>query len=103
MVPVDAGIWEVDCDDASTITTEANWRSAVGNNVDHRLSGASGDLYATPRLDISTVNTTSTLIWNIVGLSPTVDNFDLAGNYVKLLVRANVCQLRAPAAGIAGI
>ena len=92
VVPVTAGIWEIDCDDATSATTEAAYQAFIGENADFVLAGASGATYATPRLDISTHATTGSLVWRIVGVSPTAMNQDFSGNYVKLLVRANLAQ-----------
>jgi hypothetical protein len=92
---VNQAIWEIDCDDAVTATTEAAYQLTGGANADHRLHGAAGaaaESGAKPRLDISTVNTTNTLIWRIIGISPTQNNRDYSGNYVKLLVVANLAQ-----------
>lgn len=92
VVPITAGIWEIDCDDATTATTEAAYQALIGQNANFTLAGASGAAYATPRLDISTAATTATLTMRIVGISLTVMNQDFSGNYVKLLVRANLAQ-----------
>ena len=101
VVPVDAGIWEIDAGDNTTSTTESGYQAFIGENADHNLYGASGDLRSKPRLKISTHATTSTLVWNIVGISKTAHNQDFTGQYVKLLVRANVIQLKT--AGLAGV
>jgi hypothetical protein len=102
VVPVQAGIWEVDCDDTSIGTTEASYVAAAGLNVDHILCGASGETRAKPRLDASSAAAaTATLIWQILGISKTQHNTDFSGSYVKLLVRCNNPQF-APA-GVAGI
>lgn len=95
--PADQGIWEIDCDEATTATTIAAYRLLIGENADHILTGAVGASYATPRLDISTHATTNTLQWRIWDISPTMNNIDASGNYFKLLVRANVSSV--PAAG----
>lgn len=103
-LPVESAIWEVDCDDAVTATTEAAYQLTGGANADHRNAGAAGaavETGAKPRLDISTVNTTNTLIWRILGISPTQNNRDYSGNFVKLLVQPNVWQ--APEVNATGI
>lgn len=101
VVPFDAGIWEIDCDDASTATTLAAYQAFIGENANYRFDTTSGNTRAYPRLDISTHADTSTLVCNIVGISPTLNNQDFSGNYVKLLVRANVVQLKS--AGVTGV
>lgn len=90
VVPADAGIWEIECDDASTATTEAAYQAFIGENADHTLAGASGT-NLNPRLDIST-HGTATAQWRIVGISPTAENRDFSGLYVKLLVKVNEGQ-----------
>lgn len=90
VVPADAGIWEIDCDDATTATTEAAYQAFIGENCDHTLAGASGTKL-NPRLDIS-AHGTATQQWRIVGISPTVNNRDFSGLYVKLLVKVNEGQ-----------
>ncbi len=87
VIPAEAGIWEVDVDDAVTATTEAAYQAFVNANCDHSLAGASGT-FVNPRLDISQVVTT-TAQWRIVGVSPSADNRDFSGANVKLLVRVN--------------
>lgn len=93
VVPLTAGVWEVDCDDAVTATTLAAYQDLIGNNVDYRLTQVAADTRPTPRLDISGVNTTNTLAMRIVGISKTVHNQDFSGNFVKLLVRPNESQV----------
>ena len=90
LIPIESCIWEVDCDDKVTATTEATYRALINDNVDPILCGASGASYASPRLDISSATTTNTLKYRIVGISPTRENRDFAGSYVKMLVEANV-------------
>ncbi len=101
VVPVEAGVWEVDCDDAATATTLAAYQAFIGEHCDHVHSIVATNTRPYPRLDISGHATTSTLMWNIVGISPTMDNQDFSGNYVKLLVFPNVIQLKT--AGLTGI
>jgi hypothetical protein len=86
-IPAEAGIWEIDCDDAVTATTEAAYQAFINNNCDHTLAGASGTSL-NPRLDISQQGT-ATAQWRIEGVSPTLMNRDFSGNYVKLLVSVN--------------
>lgn len=90
--PVQSALWEIDCDDATTATTEAAYQALLGGNANMVLAGASGESYANPRLDISTVNTTNTLVWRIDMISPTRNNVDFSGNYVKLIVKPNIWQ-----------
>lgn len=93
VIPFNWGIWEIDCDDNVSYTTQATYDATRGGNANYRLSGVvSVDTYAKPRLDISTVNTTNTLVLRLMGLSPTFENRDLTGNYVKMLVTANLSQ-----------
>lgn len=91
VAPFLAGVWEIDTDDTSaSYDTEAEFHAFVGENADYKLWGASGELFANPRLDISTHATTSTLVLRIVDVSKTVENADYAGNYVKMHVEANL-------------
>lgn len=91
VVPAEAGYWEIDCDDAATATTLAAYQAFQGENCDHILCGASGETSAKPRLDISG-HGTATAQWRIIRVSPTAENQDFSGNYVKLIVRVNECQ-----------
>lgn len=101
VVPVDAGYWEIDCDEASTATTEAAYQAFIGEYADHTHDTTSTNTRPTPRLDISSHATTSTLLWRIVGISKTLDNQDFSGNYVKLIVYPNVIQNKT--AGLTGV
>lgn len=102
VVPLDlTQLWEIDCDDAVTATTLAAYQALLHSNANHRLSGATNGGRAIPRLDISTTNTTSTLVWRIEAISPTLENADYSGNYVKLLVKPNV--IVGQSAGVAGL
>lgn len=94
-------LWEIDCDDATTATTEAAYQAFIGEHTNTRCDTTATNTRAFPRLDISAHNTTSTLVWNIRGISPTVNNQDFSGNYVKLLVSPNVIQLVT--AGMTGV
>jgi hypothetical protein len=87
VIPAEAGIWEVDVDDAVTATTEAAYQAFIGENCDHTLAGAL-TTFANPRLDIAQ-HVTTTAQWRIVGVSPSADNRDFSGANVKLLVRVN--------------
>jgi hypothetical protein len=99
VIPAEAGLWEIDCNDASTATTEAAYQAFIGENCDHTLAGASGTI-VNPRLDISE-HVTTTAQWRIEGISPSQENRDFSGNYVKLLVRVNEGQ--APVFTASGI
>jgi hypothetical protein len=102
VVPVQTAIWEIDTDDtAAAYDTEAEIQAFAGENADCKLWGASGETSAKPRLDISTHAVTSTLVWRILGISPTLNNQDFTGNYVKMLVKANVVQ--GITVGLAGV
>lgn len=81
--------FEVDCDDSSTATTEAAYTALIGENADH-VNTTGREPMLNPLLDISTHATTSTLLWRILDISPTLDNQDFSGNYVKLIVTPNV-------------
>lgn len=93
VIPASAGFWEIDCDDATTATTEAAYQLLVGENCPHILTGASGQTRAYPKLDISAHATTDSLAWRIVGISKTRDNKDFSGANVKLIVQANFATL----------
>lgn len=90
IVPVAGEVFEIDCDDNVTATTEATFNSYIGENCDITLNAVAGSTYANPRLDISTHNTTATLDWRIVDIARFPNDF--TGNYVKLLVTANTVQ-----------
>jgi hypothetical protein len=89
VAPVKGRIFEIDCDDAVTATTQAAFQAHRGANCDI-AHGAVLNTGAFPRADISTVNTTNTLQLNIVDISPIGDNQFYDGNYVKLLVQFNL-------------
>lgn len=94
-------IWEIDVDDIVTATTEATYRALIGMNANHVCTGDvtdTGKPLARPRLDISTIATTATLFWRVVGVSPTSENRYFDGANVKLLVEANVSQTPGMAA-----
>jgi len=95
-VPFDAGVWEIDCDDAATATTKAAYQLLVNLNAPYRLNGGIGGVAsdrAYPMLDISAAATTNTFTLRIMAISKTVKNQDFSGNYVKLAVRANLAEL----------
>jgi hypothetical protein len=49
-------------------------------------------------LDASTLATTSTLVFRVLGIAPAIDN--AAGDVAKVIVAINVHQLKAGAAGV---
>lgn len=87
-------VFEVDCYDNTTATTEAAYQAFIGENASMINSGAASTTppWARPKLDIATHATTATLCFTIVGISPTMDNVDFSGANVKLLVTANIAQ-----------
>lgn len=89
--PAAGHVWEIDCDDAVTFTTEAGYYSAIGKNADHRLTTGS-EPKTNCLLDISTVGT-ATAQWRILDISKTVANQDFTGAYVKMLVTCNETQI----------
>ncbi len=91
VVPVAGHVFEIDCDDNTTATTEATYRSYIGENADITINQVSGSTLASPLLDISTHATTNTLVWRIVDLA-LGGNLDFAGTRVKLLVTCNLVQ-----------
>lgn len=90
--PVAGVLFECDCDDKTSITTEANYIAAIGENVDASFNGVAGSTLANPRLDISTHAVTNTLVWRVVDLAPNPKNQDYAGSFVKLIVTCNLVQ-----------
>lgn len=93
LVPATAGIWEIDVDEATTFTTYAGYIDAIGENCEHVCPGSAtvdpAGRVANPMLDISDNATTAAHGWRIVGISPTKENRDFSGAYVKLLVKVN--------------
>lgn len=89
-VPAQTAVWAIQVDDITTFTTEAAYQAAIGENVSHILTGASGELRAKPKLDISTHATTNTLVWKIIGISQTAQNQDYSGANVELYVICNL-------------
>lgn len=87
-------VFEVDVDDATTATTEAAYQAFIGENVSMINTGIADAVprRVAPKIDISSHNTTATLCFTIVGISPTLDNVDFSGANVKLLVTANIAQ-----------
>lgn len=92
IVPVQSAIFEIDADDKTTATTESAYNAFIGENVDLINVGDTTNQTVNPQADISTHNTTNTLTWRIVDISPRMRFFDFTGLYVKLLVTANISQ-----------
>lgn len=94
--PIESCVWEVDCDDAVTATTIAAYRLLIGLNVSMINTGptvgTNPRLEIRPKLDISTADTTNTLIFRIVGISESQHNIDASGANFKLLVVSNLSQ-----------
>lgn len=87
-------MFEIDCDDATTATTEQAYLALVGENCDHILPTDVTDTSnpkADPFLDIST-HATATFGWRIMGISKRMENKDFSGLNVKLIVTANELQ-----------
>lgn len=89
VVPVANQVFEADCDDNVTATTLAGYQAFYGENVELSINAVAPR--ANPRVDISLHATTNTLMWRILEVAPRV-NQDFTGNYVKLLVTANIAQ-----------
>lgn len=90
--PASRCYFEVCCDDKATATTYAAYLALVGENANHTFDTTDGGDCKT-LLDISTHNTTATLLWRIVGVNkdhPENENFDEL--YVKVEVVANALQ-----------
>lgn len=83
--------WEIDCDDATTATTEALYLALIGENCDHIFLTGS-EPKSNCMLDISGHATTAAQ-WQILGISPSLANQDFSGLYVKLLVTINEGQI----------
>lgn len=87
-VPAEAAVWRIQVNDNTTATTLAAYQLLVGINCSHIHTAASGGLALTPKLNISTVATTATLDWRIVGIpDPTIQDF--SGANVELEVICN--------------
>jgi len=99
IIPLADNIFEAVCDDASTATTYAAYRTLIHNNLDHRNSGNTSTTSLQPELDISS-NGTGTAGWRIVDV-PFYPHVDYSGLYVPLLVTGVEIQ-QAPylAAGV---
>lgn len=98
VIPFEDAIFEIDCDDASSATTFAAYRTLVGNNGDLVTTGNATTGKASYMFDISdaVANTTASAQMRILDISPTLANQDFSGNYVKLLVVANEVSTNLP-------
>lgn len=103
VVPASTGFWEIDVDDAVTATTEAAYRLLIHQNANF-LYDQTVTTALQPQLDISTTNTTESFQLRIVDVSPTVENQDFSGSYVKLIVAINQSnEPGRPATNAAGL
>lgn len=88
VIPTLGQVFEIDAD-AATFTTMATYIDIFGNNADHTLVGLSASNQLNPQLHMAAGLGTGTAVWRIIGLSPSQENQDLTGLYVKLLVEVN--------------
>lgn len=88
--PAAGSVWEIDCDDAVTATTEAAYIDLIGTNADHRLTTGQ-EPRSNCLLDISTASP-ATAQWRIMNISTSQQNLDFSGAFVKLLVTVNETQ-----------
>jgi hypothetical protein len=95
VIPVTAGLWEIDVDDNTTATTQALYQDMVGENVNYILTGASGEKRAKPKLDISNQAVTNTLVCQIENVPPPPCNRDFGGANVKLQVSFNLHAMQS--------
>lgn len=105
VVRAEQGIWQCDCDDAVTATTEAAYHALQNSNIDHTTAGDTTNASrpkADPLLDISGTGT-GTAQWRVHGIAPTVENADFAGLYVKLLVTVNEPMNNVPGGSATGL
>jgi hypothetical protein len=89
VVPIVAGAWEIDVTGHnSSYDTETEYLAAVGGNADFtNVSNATTD-HANPRLDI-TDEDSGTAQLRILAVSPTMENQDFSGAFVKMIVAGN--------------
>lgn len=87
-IPVAGAVFEVDCDDNVTATTQAAYHALIEENCDHSINADADSAEARPLLDINT-HATATFQWRIIGISKTFQNRDFSGARVKLYVVAN--------------
>jgi len=93
VIPAENAVWEIDA--AFSLTTRAAWEAIVGQNADLVFTTTAADKNGTPRLAAPTGGGTGAAQMRILGLSPTLENQDLSGANVKLLVEVVETQ-RAP-------
>lgn len=91
VIPVANQIFEIDCDDNTTATTEATYLTYEGENGDLTNNAVAGSTLISPRFDISTHAVTNTLTWRILGIANRFEQ-DPSGQFFKLLVTANLAQ-----------
>lgn len=91
VIPVANQIFEADCDDNTTATTEATYLTYEGENVDLTNNQVAGSTLISPRIDISTHAVTNTLTWRILGIANRFEQ-DPSGAFYKLLITANLAQ-----------
>jgi hypothetical protein len=90
VLPVAGLVFEVDCDENTTATTQAAYTAFIEENCDLSLNADATTKQARPLLDIST-HVTTTAQWRIYDLSRRIDQ-DFSGTRVKLLVVCNEVQ-----------
>lgn len=92
VIPVQGQLFRVQCDDATSATTYAAYRTLVGNNGDHVYVSGSAPA-GKVLLDISDVvaTATSTAQWRVEAV-PDRDSQDFASTYVDLIVSCNEMQ-----------
>lgn len=91
VLPSPGTIFEIDCDDNVTATTRAGYQALVGENCDISYNTVTATKMGWPMLDISTHGAPSAQC-RIIDISPTLENVDFSGKYVKLLVEINKTQ-----------
>lgn len=88
-IPVEMGLWEIDCNDNVTATTRAAYQLFVGENADSILTPNDAQLLVNPLLNIGSHNTTAALQYRIRDISSSILNQDFSGKNVKLIVQIN--------------
>lgn len=103
VTPSQAGLWEIDGDDA-TLTTRALYNAAIGSNGNISINTDATGYYNNPRLDMSDISTNDTTPASaqcrIINISETFANVDYAGKYVKLIVKINESILALAGSGL---
>ena len=93
VVPLQNGVWQLDCDENSTAATIAAYQLLVGENVDfvnkNVAVAPNGVVKADPQIDISTHAVTVTLRFRIYGLAQSLDSDNATETHFKLLLVAN--------------